>query len=279
MTLPMEVLNRLRLGKDVAARVAPEHPGFLAWVYVYPFLDPDEAFWLQGRIYRTGSGNPIRGYLVRHVEAEPEVVEEFYRADQDDLSRTAVDVIFEVSTEEELALALGRWMSDFASLGDPRGAEYWFASGAQLVASRASKACVRNREYREIELQPQILTKQKHLVELSEDCAEYEDHRRQLKQLAESWRRSVRAGGGWHQGTSFRTAARMLGIDETGLIHLIDWGLLTACEFPEQIRCDGQPLVLLGDEIHCLLAGESTMDDEPLPVDEIWWRGLVDLEP
>ena len=279
MTLPMDVLNWLRLGKEVAARVAPEHPGFLAWVYVYPFLDPDEAFWLQGRIYRTGSGNPIRGYLVRYVEAEPEVVAGFYRFDQDDLSRTAVDVIFEVSTEGELALALGRWMSDFASLGDPRGAEYWFASGAQLVRSRTSEAYERNWEYRENELQPRILAEQKRLAELSEDCAEYEDQRRQIRQLAESWRRSVRAGGGWHQGTSFRTAARMLGVDETGLIHLIDWGLLTACDFPEHVQRDGQPLVLPDDEIRCLLDGESTMDDEPLPADEIWWRGLVDLEP
>jgi hypothetical protein len=45
------------------------------------------------------------------------------------------------------------------------------------------------------------------------------------------------------------------------------------------VRRDGLPLVLLDGEIGRLLDGETTEDDEPVPVDEIWWRGLVDLEP
>jgi len=71
----------------------------------------------------------------------------------------------------------------------------------------------------------------------------------------------------------------VLGIDETGLTRLIDWGLLTACHVPERVRRDGQPLVLLDSEIFRPMYGETTLDDEPLPVEEIWWRGLVDLEP
>jgi hypothetical protein len=245
MTLPLNVLNRLRQGREVAARVEPEHPGNLARVYVDPFLDPDEAFWLRSRIYRTGSGNPIRGYLVRYVEAEPAVVEEFHRYDQDDLSRTATDVILEVSTEEELALALGRWVRDFTSLGDPRGAEYWFASGAQLLWPRTLEERDRNQDYRENELQPEILAEQRILAGLSADSPGSEAHRCRLKQLAKEWRRTVRVEKGLQQGMSFGTASRILEIDEDGLIRLIDWGLLTTYDFPEQVRQDGYPLVLL----------------------------------
>src|SRR5262249_34224906 len=154
----------------VAARVEPKHPGNLAWVYVYPMLNLDEAFWLSfngARLIRTGSGNPIGGFLLRYLEAQPEVVERFYNDDADDLAPTVEDTRVEVTSEEQLAAALDTWKCDPASLTAPREARYCFAEGPQLLWSRRAKE--RQWKYRHDELQPRIRSLLRRLAEMPED--------------------------------------------------------------------------------------------------------------
>lgn len=281
MTLPITVLNRLRAGKDVAARVEPKHPGNLAWVYVHPVLNVDEAFWLsfnESRLIRTGSGNPIGGFLLRHLEAQPEVAERFYRSDADDLAPTVEDVRVEVISEEQLATALQEWTCDPASLIDPIGTGYWFARGPQLLWSRRAEERQRCREHRENEIEPRILSLLGLRAEMPDDSPDSQSHRARLRDLAEEWRRTVRHEmGGWGGGSmSFRTAASMLDVTEDDLIRLIDWGVLTVCHLPEHVRLDGNAHALVTREIQ-LLHGAS-LDDDDAPV-ESWWRGFLHQQP
>jgi hypothetical protein len=73
--LPLQILNRLRLGRDVAAQVEPRHAECLAWVLIDPIVDQDKAKmitrsgWSEPMIgYRVVGENPILGFRLRFVE-------------------------------------------------------------------------------------------------------------------------------------------------------------------------------------------------------------------
>ncbi len=138
MKLPPKTLNRLRMGRDVAARIRAERPGHLAWIYVYPLLHPEKGVLLQGhggeeQIVSTGSGNPIRGFLIRRLEVDQGIAEDHYRGYRDDLGIPAVDSRIEVSSEEELADVVGRWLNDPTDLHVPMDVGYEFEGGPDLI--------------------------------------------------------------------------------------------------------------------------------------------------
>ncbi len=142
MPLPLKILNRLRLGREVAARVTPSRPDHLAWVYVYPMLDPQNGVVVkparmgaEPRFAALGEGNPIIGFLVCHLEIEAAVAEEVYKGIRDDLEDPAFDHpdLAIVANEEELAVLLQRWVTDPMTLHVPMDVGYRFNKGPTLL--------------------------------------------------------------------------------------------------------------------------------------------------
>jgi hypothetical protein len=138
MTLSLKVLNRLRLGRDVAGRIKPSCSGNLAWVYVYPMLDQANGFMLKGhggeeRIVSTAAGNPIKSFFVRRLEIEPRIVEDFHQGIRDDIGNPAIDERMTVADENELEEVLNLWLVDDTNLHVPTGVGYEFELGPDLI--------------------------------------------------------------------------------------------------------------------------------------------------
>ena len=138
MAIPLKVLNRLRLGRDVAAKVDPTWLDHLAWVYVYPILNPENGYLLRGhrgeeRIVSSGSANPIKGYLVRHLEVEAKVAEDYLQSIRDDIGKSSFDTKMIVADEQELEKVLAQWLSDFTALHVPTSVDYYFELGPDLI--------------------------------------------------------------------------------------------------------------------------------------------------
>lgn len=118
--LPLKVLNRLRLGRRVAARVPPSRAGQVAWVRVQPLLSPG-ATWdnpnsTERRAVAPPGIEPIRGFEVRRVELPDEVVADIWEAPR---LEPSVDQRVLVANEQELEGVLSRWLSDFGQLRVP----------------------------------------------------------------------------------------------------------------------------------------------------------------
>src|SRR4051812_19341024 len=104
--IPLKILNRLRLGRPVAAELPRSEPEYRAWIHVQPLFDPDRTsfndpeFGLERRVERYSEGN-LKGYRVRYVR-----VHEKYLPYPNDLdlawedSETSSDVV-QVSNDEE----------------------------------------------------------------------------------------------------------------------------------------------------------------------------------
>lgn len=138
MALPLKILNRLRLGRDVAAKVSPSVPENLAWIYVYPLLNQDHGFLLRGqgreeRIVGVGTGDPIKGFLVRHLEIGAQVADDFYQSLRDDIGNPVFDERLTPVTEEELEAVLQRWLTDYTTLHVPMNVGYEFELGPDLI--------------------------------------------------------------------------------------------------------------------------------------------------
>jgi len=138
MALPMKILNRLRSGRDVAAKVLPSRSENMAWVYVYPLLNEKHGFLHRGhgceeQIVGDGTGNPIKGFLVRHLEIEAVIVEDFHENQRDDLGEPVLDERFTLETEADLEAVLRRWLTDDTTLHIPMDVGYEFELGADLI--------------------------------------------------------------------------------------------------------------------------------------------------
>src|SRR4051812_46652538 len=119
--LPMPVLNRLRLGRAVAARVRATLPHHHAWVRVQPLLKAEGARWdepasEERRAISLDGTDPIRGFEIRRVEVDAGVMEDIWEVGK---VVPSIDQRIEVATEAELADALSRWLGDPAALRIP----------------------------------------------------------------------------------------------------------------------------------------------------------------
>lgn len=137
MALPLKVLNRLRLGRDLAARVPETLKNHSAWIYVYPLLDSEKGERIfeagrEQRIVSTSGESAIAGFLVRYLEVERQVVEDYHDGRLDEADYPDVDQRYKARTEEELAALLARWIEDFSQLHEPSSVGYVFDPGPVL---------------------------------------------------------------------------------------------------------------------------------------------------
>ena len=136
---PRRVLNDLRQGLDVAAKVPDTPPEHLAWVHICPipneeicFRDVDGSL----KLVRTTEGRPIRGFLVRYLVAEQSEVEEFYERRRQNLVETVEDIRIQVDSEAELATLVQKWITDFTTFHVPSYIGYRFGACENLMEQR-----------------------------------------------------------------------------------------------------------------------------------------------
>jgi hypothetical protein len=132
MEIPLKVLNRLRLGRTVAAEIAATISEHRAWVHVRPLIASEKGyrdgtdFWKEPKAtsYNVAQ-NPIAGFCVRRIEVPAELVVKA-RADEWDLTSQdcSVDEGIVANSEEELARILSQWIPDGAALRIPYDAGY-----------------------------------------------------------------------------------------------------------------------------------------------------------
>lgn len=123
MALPLRILNRLRLGGDIAAEIQATQAYYRAWIYAQPlqertFQAARKRWTLQGQY--TPVDFTIRGYYVRYIE-----LSEWHLEWDDDLDyalqqRPTIDVQLCVRDEQALELLLSQWCQDFSILGLPQ---------------------------------------------------------------------------------------------------------------------------------------------------------------
>ena len=138
MPISLKTLNRLRMGRDVAARLSPQRPADLAWVYVYPLLNPEEGTRVLGhggepQILKTGSGNPIAGFLIRHLEIERSAAEDYYNELRDEIGVPFRDERFVTRTEDDLERQLNSMLDHLSALHVPDDVGYTFEMGPDLL--------------------------------------------------------------------------------------------------------------------------------------------------
>jgi hypothetical protein len=240
MSIPMQVVNRLRQGKDVAARVQPDQPDHLAWVHVSPLVNHKAACLVYAsdlQVIRIGPGDLFRGFSIRRVEAERCMVEQFEAGRREELDQPSVNERFECANEVQLEQLLRQWLADLSELRPPLRVGYWFHEARDRHAVRATQ------DYRRYKIEPAIRSVAMQLAKMPQENLENARHQRELARLTGRWRRAIQREKG-------------------------DWGLLTPCQFPEAARCDGQSLVLLDSEVWWLANDERD-----------WWRGLLELQP
>jgi hypothetical protein len=128
--IPLRVLNRLRLGRDVAARVRPRDPSNLAWVYVIPLVDHVRGSTAVVNGERTAlslSGEPpVCGFVVRYIEVAENIIDEYNREERDDPEHPAHDERAIATNEDELADILRLYTVDLDSLHIPIDVGYVF---------------------------------------------------------------------------------------------------------------------------------------------------------
>ena len=116
---PLWVLNQLRAAKEMSAEVTPTLPKHTALVVVMPQVDPELAEWDRvslrwQRIYV--EENILAGFQVNHVEIETKQIEQFYDDSIDIDLKPTINERFYVTSEEELAQLVSRWVSDLSEL-------------------------------------------------------------------------------------------------------------------------------------------------------------------
>jgi len=118
---PLKVLNRLRAANDVAAEVTPTLPNHKAWLLVRPQVDPQKAEW--DKISRRWQSiyvdeDILAGFKVNYVEIETRQLDVFFSNIDIDIEPT-INERFQVTSEEELAVLVSRWLTDLSGFRDP----------------------------------------------------------------------------------------------------------------------------------------------------------------
>jgi hypothetical protein len=118
---PAKLLNRLHLGRSLAAEIAPFGPELAAWLLVVPVLAEGASMVKPGPLSEPRVGGdhpqPVRGYRIIRIEVPRDGLESL---DEGDISRDEVkmDENF-AGGEEELAVALRSWLDDPSLLRHP----------------------------------------------------------------------------------------------------------------------------------------------------------------
>ena len=120
--LPPRILERLRLGREVAAEIPPTLPDHRAWVHVEPVLDPQlgqmqqREYGLESILISYGEENPLIGFRLRRREIHRRFEDS---PDDWDLVGLSVDEVCIVKSEDEVAVRLTTWHADLDALTLP----------------------------------------------------------------------------------------------------------------------------------------------------------------
>ena len=74
--IPLKILNRLQLGREVSAEVEATLPGHRAWILVWPRVDPEHGYFNKLSDYgeplvsATSDQNPLKGFEIICMEIE-----------------------------------------------------------------------------------------------------------------------------------------------------------------------------------------------------------------
>jgi hypothetical protein len=126
--LPIKIINRLNLGRSVAAIAPALHPGCLAWMLVKPIIDPEKAIIEERtpgfeRLVRSRvlGDNPIAYYLLRYIEIPQQLYEREINCPFDwdyDLVVASYQQVLAFS-EQEVAHTLSHWQINSETLRIP----------------------------------------------------------------------------------------------------------------------------------------------------------------
>ena len=110
LNLPLKVLNRLRLGRNVAAEVQCEDPDRRMWIMISPVIagrDPDESLFIPVISY----------YRIAYFSVMSNIV---HRLDEEDLSAGQGSVqLIVVENENEVGAAIAGCIHNVEDLRDP----------------------------------------------------------------------------------------------------------------------------------------------------------------
>ena len=127
--IPLQVLNRLQLGRNIAAPIPAALSDHRAWVHVRPLIDENKGFLeYNGKSEPTLvsyniTENPIIGFKVRHVE----IHERYQDYPQDyDIIGFSVNQEYQVESQEELEELLLQWLTDLSLFRAPSNVGYIF---------------------------------------------------------------------------------------------------------------------------------------------------------
>ena len=131
--LPLKILNRLLLGREVAAEIKATLPEHKAWVLVWPRIDPEHGYfnklndYSESMAFSTDGQPALKGFEIIYVEIEQKTLEE-------DLS-DAWEIPYSSATlersdfardETELEAKLSEHLTDLSCLQLPSKAKFPF---------------------------------------------------------------------------------------------------------------------------------------------------------
>ena len=131
--IPLKILNRLRLGRAVAAEVNPTLPGHKAWILVWPQIDKEHGYFNklsdygEPLIFSTSDQDPIVGFMIIFTQIEQEKLQRIIENGWE-MSYSAASGYEEdfAANEVELEAKLSNWLSDFSLLQHPQAVGYRF---------------------------------------------------------------------------------------------------------------------------------------------------------
>ena len=131
--IPLKTLNRLRLGREVAAEVTPTLPAHKAWVLVWPQVDAEHGYFNklsdygEALMFGTSDQNPIKGFVIIFIQIEQARLQEFIDNQWEMSYSTASAYEEDFATDEAgLEAKLSKWLSDFFLLQHPQAVGYRF---------------------------------------------------------------------------------------------------------------------------------------------------------
>jgi len=127
MSIPLRLLNRLHIGRPIAARRNALLPHYLAWVHVQPVIDEHKGVLIETagefRVETTGD-SPVVGYLVHLLEMHESFLDPSGTSIRGRRDTSTIDHFLLALDDEELSLYLSRLLPDYTGLCMPDDAGY-----------------------------------------------------------------------------------------------------------------------------------------------------------
>lgn len=131
--LPLKILNRLLLGREVAAEIKATLPEHRAWVLIWPQIDTEHGYFNKLNDYGepiafSNDGQPaLKGFAIIYVEIEQQMLEEaLSNASEIPYSAATLERSDFARDETELEAKLSEHLTDLSCLQLPSKANFPF---------------------------------------------------------------------------------------------------------------------------------------------------------